>query len=130
MWEARHEFERRSASLLAVGGSAPYQAEWLATDVGIGMPLALDPDQTLRAEVEFGDLSVRQVLFNPTGVKNYLRSLREGGKIKRITSDTVRSPGVVILDADRQVKWRHEGEYLGDYPEVSDVLRAIDELET
>ena len=42
------------ARVIAVGGSADFQARWLRDDMGIGLPLLLDPDQHVRALRDLG----------------------------------------------------------------------------
>lgn len=128
LWAARDQLRAKGALPIGVAGSAAYQAEWLATDVVPGMTLLLDPDQTLRREVDFGNLTTRQVLFDREGAAAYLRALRRGARQKKITSDTVRSPGLVILDTDLEVRWSHEGRRLGDYPSIPTIMAALDDL--
>jgi len=35
---------------------------------------------------------------------------------------------VVILDAQLTIRWRYVGRRLGDYPELAEVLVAVDDL--
>jgi len=57
-----------------------------------------------------------------------VRTLSHGYRPQRITKDTVRTPGVVILDAQLTIRWRYVGRRLGDYPELAEVLAAVDDL--
>src|SRR5665811_689001 len=59
--------------MIAVGGSADYQARWLRDIKGVAMPLLLDPDQRVRAVADVGDLTARQ-MSRFRGAGNYLRS--------------------------------------------------------
>lgn len=118
---ARRRFPAE-ARVVAVGGSADYQARWLRDTQGIDMPLLLDPEQRIRAIAELGDLTRRQLL-SPQGAANYVRAMRRGLRPQKITKDTVRSPGVAIFGPDLQVRWTHEGRMLGDYPPVDEVVR-------
>ncbi len=113
------------ARVVAVGGSADYQAEWLRDTKGVGMPLLLDPDQHVRAVAELGDLRARQLL-SPRGGLNYLKAMRRGLRPQKITKDTVRSPGVAIFEPDLGVRWTYEGTMLGDYPSVDELLHHAD----
>ena len=117
---------RSGAQPVAVGGSADYQARWLRDDKGVRMPLFLDPDQALRDALQIGTLGAR--LLDPRGLGSYARALRHGLRPQAITRDTVQAPGVVILDRQRTVIWRHVGKRIGDYPPVSSVIEAVETI--
>ncbi len=107
----------------AVGGSADYQAQWLRDEKGVSMPLLLDTDHQFREAVgAAAPLGVR--MLNPRGAAAYVGSLRRGYRPQAITRDTVRSPGVVILDGSGLIRWQHIGKRIGDYPPVEQVLAA------
>lgn len=107
----------------AIGGSADYQAQWLREEKGVSMPLLLDPEHQFREAVGAAQpLGVR--MLDPRGAAAYVGSLRRGYRPQTITKDTVRSPGVVILDESGTVRWQHIGTRIGDYPPVLQVLDA------
>lgn len=109
---------------IAIGGSADYQARWLASERGVTMPLLLDPDHVVRAAVGAErPLGIR--LADPRGLASYARSLAHGNRPKRITRDTVRVPGVVILGSDLEVLWVHVGARIGDYPPLEAVIERV-----
>ncbi len=111
----------------AIGGSADYQARWLRDDRGVQMPLLLDPGHGLRDALGAGaPLGAR--LADPRGLAAYAGALARGVRPQRITSDTVRRPGVVILDGDLTVRWTHVGRRIGDYPPLGDVLEVVRSL--
>jgi hypothetical protein len=112
---------------VVVGGSADYQARWLKQEKGVHTPLLLDPDQRLRDAVGATEpLGLR--LLDVRGAAAYARSLRRGYRPQAITRDTVRSPGVVILDAGGRLLWQHAGKRIGDYPPLADVVAASESL--
>lgn len=113
------------ARVVAIGGSADYQARWLRDTEGIAMPLLLDPDQHVRALAELGNLGPRQLL-SPRGGLNYVRAMRRGLRPQKITRDTVRSPGVAVFGPEFGVRWTYEGRMLGDYPSIDELLRQAD----
>jgi hypothetical protein len=55
----------------------------------------------------------------------YTRSLANGFRPQHITRDTVRSPGVVVLDRSGTVRWRHIGTRIGHYPPLDEVLAFV-----
>ncbi len=121
--EAHGRVVQLDAAVVAVGGSARYQAEMMQSE--FPFPLLVDPDQQLRAAVDFGNLRPWQLL-KWSGAKRYAAAFRRGAHQGRVTRDTKRSPGVVILDGGLEVVWSHEGTGLGDYPPVDDVISALE----
>lgn len=115
------------AGAAVVGGSADYQAQWLRDEKGVRIPLLLDPEHAFREAVGAArPLGLR--MLNPRGAAAYVGSLRRGYRPQSITRDTVRSPGVVVLDATGAVRWQHVGKRIGDYPPLSEVLDAVRRL--
>jgi peroxiredoxin len=126
---AASRLAEHDVAVAAIGGSADYQAQWLRDERGIAMPLYLDPEQRFRDAVGAGKpLGVR--MLNPKGAAAYARSLRNGFRPQGITRDTVRSPGVVILDRYGNVCWQHIGARIGDYPHLAVVEMAALQLST
>jgi peroxiredoxin len=117
---ARERFSE-GARVIAVGGSADFQARWLRDDMGIGLPLLLDPDQQVRALARLGNLTARQLL-SPRGAARYVDALREGLRPQRITRDTVRAPGVAIFGPGFELLWTRAGVRLGDYASVDELV--------
>lgn len=109
------------ARVIAVGGSADFQARWLRDDMGIGLPLLLDPDQQVRSLARLGNLTARQLL-SPRGAARYVDALRDGLRPQRITRDTVRAPGVAIFGPGFELLWTRAGVRLGDYPSVDELV--------
>jgi len=107
--------------VIAVGGSADYQARWLHDTKGVEMPLLLDPEQRVRAVAGVGDLTARQ-MSRLGGANNYIKSLIHGFRPQVPTADMTKAPGIVVFDADFTVDWVHRGEMLGDYPPIGTVI--------
>jgi len=123
---AAAELAQFGARPLAVGGSADFQARYLHEERGVTMPLLLDDAQQLRDAVGIGNLGFR--LLDPRGFSSYGRALAHGYRPQRVTHDTIRAPGVVILDRHLTVRWRFEGRRIGDYPPLSLVFEAVKQL--
>ena len=107
--------------VIAVGGSADFQARWLRDTKGVTMPLLLDAEQSVRATAGVGDLTARQ-LAAVGGASNYVRSLLHGFRPQMPTADAKRAPGIVVFDRDFRVDWVHRGTMLGDYPPVDALI--------
>ncbi|WP_372728747.1 redoxin domain-containing protein [Nocardioides sp.] len=118
------ELAAQGIGVAAVGGSADYQAQWLRDEKRVTIPLYLDPGHDFRTAVG-AERKLGLKLLRPAGAAAYVRSLREGLRPQAITRDTLRSPGVVILDRDLNVVWQHVGERIGDYPAMARVVAAV-----
>lgn len=124
---AADELGRQDVGAIAIGGSADYQARWLREEKGVGLPLLLDPEHRFRGHVGASD-ALGWRLLDPRGATAYARSLTNGFRPQRITRDTARSPGVVVLDSTGTVRWRHIGTRIGHYPELEEVRTAVGRL--
>ena len=112
------------ARVIAVGGSADYQARWLRDTKGVEIPLLLDPDQEVRAVAGVGDLSALQ-MASVGGATNYVKSLVRGFRPQVPTADATKAPGIVVFDSEFNVTWVHHGEMLGDYPTVDALIDRL-----
>ncbi len=122
------ELARQGVGAIGIGGSADYQATWLRAEKDVGLPLLLDPEHRFRGHVGASKpLGWRMV--DPRGVAAYTRSLVNGFRPQHITRDTVRSPGVVVIDQTGVVRWRHVGNRIGHYPPLDEVLAAVSRLD-
>jgi len=111
--------------VVAVGGSADFQARWLRDAKGVTMPLLLDPEQSVRATAGVGNLTARQ-LAAVGGASNYVRSLLHGFRPQIPTGDAKRAPGVVVFDRGFDAVWVHRGTMLGDYPPVDALIERAE----
>lgn len=117
----------RNVGTAAIGGSADYQAKWLRDERGITTPLLVDPHQKFREAIDASaPLGLR--MLDPRGAVAYGRSLKHGYRPQSVTKDTVRSPGVVILDRGGDVRWRFIGRRIGHYPTLGEVERALEQV--
>jgi hypothetical protein len=115
--------------MIAVGGSAAYQARWLRDTKGVRIPLLLDPEQQVRAIAGIGNLTSMQ-MSRLNGWKNYLRAMRHGFRPQVPTADLRKAPGIIVFDNEFFTTWVHRGEMLGDYPPVDELLATIGSLAT
>lgn len=124
--ERRDELRELGAEALGVSVAADYQARSLRDDHGIGYPLLLDPDEQLKAALGFGRLP-RWWFLSPATVGRYLASWRLA-RPGRVTGGVDALPGLVVVDGDLRLRYRHEGRTLADYPDVDEVIRAVADL--
>lgn len=121
------EWRPMGCGAVAIGGSADYQARWLKNERGVRIPLLLDPGHAFRESVG-ASATLGARLLDPRGAAAYARSLRRGFRPQRITRDTTRSPGVVVVDRNGRVRWQYVGERIGDYPPLAAVKIAVHDL--
>ncbi|MEN8235631.1 MAG: hypothetical protein ABFR89_12005 [Actinomycetota bacterium] len=115
------------ARVIAVGGSAAYQARWLRDTKGVEMPLLLDAEQRVRAIADLGDLTARE-MSSAAGAGSYLRSILSGFRPQVPTTDATKAPGILMLDRDFSVAWVHRGHALGDYPPIDELIARAEAL--
>ncbi|MEN8233645.1 MAG: hypothetical protein ABFR89_01820 [Actinomycetota bacterium] len=113
------------ARVIAVGGSAGYQARWLRDTKGVEMPLLLDPEQRVRAVADLGDLTPLE-MASPSGAGSYVRSILSGFRPQVPTADATKAPGILLLDRDFSVAWVHRGHALGDYPPIDELIARVE----
>lgn len=121
---AADELAGQGVGAVAVGGSADYQAVWLREERGVRIPMLLDPEQELREHVGAAK-ALGWRMADPRGAAAYARSLSHGFRPQAVTKDTVRSPGVVVLDQTGAVRWSHIGTRIGDYPPLQELLDGV-----
>jgi peroxiredoxin len=119
---ARATIEGLGYSIVGVGGAADYQAKALMGD-GVGFPLLLDPDHRLYQALAVDHFPWWKLL-SPDTWRRYLRAARRARQGK-ITGHPLQAPGLVVLDTERQVRYLHRGQTLGDYPTIDDLLVVL-----
>lgn len=133
MRERRDELERHGVGLVGVAARADYQARALVAD-GFGVPLLLDPDNALRAELgigRLGRLAQLHLRAAPTYLRTWLRARRNGSIPEALWSENDQVPLTVLLTprpalaVEFDVSWRYVGSRLGDYPTPDDVIAAL-----
>jgi hypothetical protein len=124
--DTHQDFSSRGAGVVIIGGSADYQQQRLAKK-GYPFPLMLDPEHGVRKLADLSTLTIWQWL-NPRGLWHYIKALFAGQPISKITRDTDKSPGVLIVDKTGDIVWSQEGHHFGDYPPISEVLTQLDLL--
>jgi hypothetical protein len=114
-----------SAKVVAIGGSSSDQARSLRYDHGVNVPVFVDPEQAVRQVAGLGDLG--RGLFNPRGAQHHAAAKRCGMTPQRPTPprDARRSPGIALFGPDMEVRWVHEGAFVGDYPSIDHLVRQV-----
>ena len=66
--------------------------------------------------------------MSPKSMANYAKVIAKARQGKVRPKDSIRTPGMVILDPDLNVAYRFEGNALGDYPDVDDIVGRLQRL--
>ncbi len=121
--EVDRRVEEFPGRVIAVGGSADYQARWLREKKGVTLPMLLDASQVIRTALEIADLTTGE-LSSGRGWANYVKAMLSGYRPQKPTRDARRAPGVVVFGPDLELRWMHRGSALGDYPSVDELIGA------
>jgi hypothetical protein len=112
--------EDGGAGALGVGPHAAYQARGLQRD-GIDFPLLLDPDHRLAAAIGQGRMPLWRFILDVRGWVRWWRAfLRSRQGV--ITGGWWELPAVIVTDEHARVRWTHHGRFIGDYPDVDQVV--------
>ena len=123
---AEHDRIRASGgAVLGIGPAAAYQARLLAGD-DIPFPLLLDPGRLVAQRLGLGRLSWARFLFDPRGWGRWVLAWFRRGRQGRITAGHRELPAIAIADVTGRVVWLHRGRFIGDYPRLAVILRALD----
>jgi hypothetical protein len=110
--------------VIAIGGSADYQARWLREKKGVGLPMLLDGPQVVRTTLEIADLTTGELRAG-RGFANYGKAVLAGFRPQRPTKDARRAPGVAVFGPGLDLRWLYRGSALGDYPSVDELITAV-----
>ena len=115
----------RSARVVAIGGSSHEQARAFRYDHGVNVPFLVDPEQAIRTLARVGDLG--RGLFSFRGAQNHAAAKRDGMSPAKPTPprDARRSPGVAFFGPEMDLRWVHEGEFVGDYPTIDQLVGQV-----
>ena len=123
MQEHREQIEALGAKPLGISVGAAYQAAGLMNDT-IPFDLLVDPDQNFKtATLQFKKVKLWTYAL-PTVWWRYLKwalKVRQG----KITASLTEPPGVAIVDTEQTIRYLYQGETLGDYPPIGEVLDAL-----
>ncbi len=122
--ERHDELDHLEVHLLGVAAREPYQAQKL-TDDGIDVDLFLDPDDQIRRALGSDGRFGWWRLLHPRGAAAYVKAARQARRFDPIWSEATRRPGLVLLDANLEVRWSRMGTRLGDYPTADEVIDAV-----
>jgi hypothetical protein len=127
---AVHEsISTRGGSVIGIAPASPAQAQRLMSE-SIPFDLYVDPYQLVSRRIGLGKQSLAHFLFSQSAWWRYLRAFLSGHWQRRITGHYSNVPGVVVVDANGEVRYSYEGTGLGDYPPPDAVLDELDKLLT
>lgn len=132
MHRYRDEFEARGATVLAIGQGTGAEADQVARELDVAIPVLGDPGRDAYrrlglARAGWWDLLVAPLLEN---LGEGLSTLREASLRWSVSprSDVRQLGGVLIVDPAGRVRYLHRSSTATDVPPTADLLEALDAL--
>ena len=82
-------------------------------------------DPTLNIYQDLGLHSSLMSTFGPKGLMNIAKGWINGFTQQKFGTNQSQQSGVVLLDAEQNIRWQHQSRHLGDLPQVGDILEQV-----
>ena len=82
-------------------------------------------DPTLQIYHDFGLHSSMLATYGPKGLFNIAQGWIQGFYQTRFGNNQAQQSGLVLFDSNREIQWIHKSQYLGDLPNVGDILEQV-----
>lgn len=113
------------AELVIVGNGSAHFAQAFREDLKLTTPLYTDPSLN-----SYAALGMKRGLGGAAGslaaLRNAARALAAGHRQGPVQGDAWQLGGVLVVDTEGGVLYRHLSDAAGDHPPVADVLRALE----
>ena len=63
--------------------------------------------------------------YGPKGLFNIAQGWIQGFYQTRFGNNQAQQSGLVLFDSNREIQWIHRSQYLGDLPNVGDILEQV-----
>jgi hypothetical protein len=128
----REAFERRGATVLAIGQGTGAEAAEVAREVGVTIPVLGDPGKASYRTIGLGRAGWWGLLVQPM-IENLLESFENLRRASLRWSASPRSDvrqlgGVMIVDGAGTIRYLHRSRSTTDVPPTPVLLAALDEL--
>jgi peroxiredoxin len=122
--DRRDEFEHKGAQIVAIGMGRPDMAAHFRETQGIPFPLIVDHDKKTYQAVQMRRGNLWD-LVGPHNWVRYTKALVAGHGVAPPKQDPAQMGGVIVVDAEGDIRFVHRGEIPKDNPVVDEVLRAL-----
>lgn len=113
------------AEPLGISVAADFQAKELM-EKSVDYDLLLDPDRNFKTAALAIPKVKLSTYLTPVAAKRYLAGRGHKTRQGAPTATPSEPPGVAIIDPDRTIRYLYQGETVGDYPPVAEVLAALE----
>ena len=126
------EFEARDAQVVAVGQGSGEQAAHYCDKAEATFPCLGDPERAGYRSVGFErgtwwSVAIRDLITNPVeSISLVAKADFEAAALP--ASDPLQLGGLIIVDRDGMLRYRHPAKKPDDLPENAEILRALDEI--
>ena len=132
MHQNRDEFERRGATVLAVGQGTGAEAAEVAREEDVAIPVLGDPGHASYRSLGLGRAGWWGLLVEPM-IENLLESFENLRRASLRWSASPRSDvrqlgGVMIVDAGGAIRYLHRSKSTTDVPPTAELLGVLDGL--
>lgn len=118
------EIRAADAQLVAIGNGHERWARAFIEEEGVDFPVYVDPS---RASYEhFGMKRGMSEVFGPKSVKHSMRAMSQGHFQTKTRGDAFQNGGVVVIDDEGEIVYRHVEDEAGDLADLDEVIAALD----
>lgn len=121
--ERRTEIEATGAQLIAIGSGHARWAKAFIEEEGVEFPVYVDPGT--RSYEHFGMKKGMFEVFNPKSLRHSQRARAAGFHQSRVRGDGLQNGGVVVVDPDGEIIYRHVEEEAGDLANLDEVIASL-----
>ena len=124
MRHAKEAVEAAGGRVVLVGMGTEAQTRAFIERFEVPFPMICDPDQHLYREFAIERMSPLGFL-SPTMALRGIAAMAEGHTMGLPEGDVRQLPGVVIIDADGAIQYRHDAENPADHPTPEELIRIL-----
>jgi peroxiredoxin len=126
---ARKEIEDAGGRVLLVGMGSPNVTREFIERFDVPFPMVCDPDQHL-----YRDYTVRRMsplgFLSPTMALRGIAAMAQGHTMGLPEGDVRQLPGVVIIDGEGVIRYRHSGGDPADHPSPATLVEELQKLKS
>ncbi len=127
MRHAKGDIEDAGGRVLLVGmGSESVTREFIAR-FDVPFPMVCDPDQHLYRDFAIDRMSPLGFL-SPTMALRGIAAMADGHTMGLPEGDVRQLPGVMIIDSEGTIRFRHDGEGPADHPAPETLVRVLRDI--
>ena len=112
-------------SIVFIANGEVNSLQRIRTRLALSESTTLVTDPTLEIYHDFGLHSSMMATYGPKGLFSIAQGWMKGFSQSRFGVNQAQQSGVVLFDSNRELKWIHRSQHLGDLPKVGDILEQV-----